>query len=115
MLHELLMSNRTVLIDRCRVMVGSRSYRKATKQELVHGIPAFLDQIAEILKVEESSKALNNSLKVRNARSEVASAVVPTAALHGRDLFLEGYNGVDPSSHRKALGKHIFLVTMRDR
>jgi hypothetical protein len=91
MLHEFLTSNRTTLIDRCRVRVCSRSDPKATEHELVHGIPAFLDQLIETLKVEQSSQALNSSLKVRNARGEVASDVGPTAALHGHDLFLRGF------------------------
>jgi hypothetical protein len=72
MLHEFLTSKRTVLIDRCRVMVGSRSNPKATEDELVHGIPTFIDQLIETLKVEQSSESQNNSLTVRNARGEVA-------------------------------------------
>ena len=71
-------------------MVGGRSDTTTTEQ-LVHGIPVFLDQLIETLKVEQSSQALNNSLKVRNARGEVASDVGTTAALHGRDLFLNGF------------------------
>jgi hypothetical protein len=91
MLHDFLTTNRTVLVDRCRIMVGSRSDPKATGHELVHGIPIFLDQLIETLKVEKSSDAQNNSLTVRNARGEVASDVGTTAALHGRDLFLKGF------------------------
>jgi hypothetical protein len=91
MLHEFLTSNRTVLIDRCRVMVGSRSNPKATADELVHGIPTFIDQLIETLKVEQSSESQNNSLTVRDARGEVASDVGTTAALHGRYLFLRGF------------------------
>ena len=91
MLHEFLTLNRTILIDRCRVRVESRSDSKATEHELVHGIPAFIDQLIETLKVEQSSQALNDSLKVRNARDEVASDVGTTAALHGHDLFLRGF------------------------
>jgi hypothetical protein len=91
MLHEFLTSNRTVLIDRCRVMVGSRSDPKATQAELVHGIPIFLDQLIETLTLEQSSEPQDKSLSVRNARGEVASDVGTTAALHGRDLFLKGF------------------------
>ena len=72
-------------------MVGSRSNPKATEDELVHGIPTFIDQLIETLKVEQSSESQNNSLTVRNARGEVASNVGTTAALHGRDLFLRGF------------------------
>jgi hypothetical protein len=55
MLHLFLTSNRANLIEHCRVMVGHRSDLKVTKQQLVHGIPAFLDQLIETLKVEHSS------------------------------------------------------------
>jgi hypothetical protein len=91
MLHQFLTSNRTVLIDRCRVMVGSRSDPRATQAELVHGIPIFLDQLIETLTLKQSSEPQDKSLSVRNARGEVASDVGTTAALHGRDLFLKGF------------------------
>jgi hypothetical protein len=91
MLHEFLTSNRTVLIDRCRVMVGSRSDPKATEDELVHGIPTFLDQLIETLTLEQTLEPTDKSLSVRNARGEVACDVGTTAALHGRDLFLKGF------------------------
>jgi hypothetical protein len=91
MLHEFLASNRTVLIDRCRIMVGSRSDPKATEDELVHGIPTFLDQLIETLTLELTLQPPDKSLSVRNARGEVAADVGTTAALHGRDLFLKGF------------------------
>ena len=90
MLHEFLTSNRTVLIDRCRVTVGGRSDPKATEDELVHGIPTFLDQLIETLTLELTAES-DKSLSVRNARGEVASDVGATAAMHGRDLFLQGF------------------------
>src|SRR5580693_5845427 len=91
MLHDFLRANRTVLVDRCRVMVGGRSDPKATDEELAHGIPIFLDQLIETLTIEQTSESRDKSLTVRNARGEVASDVGTTAALHGRDLFLEGF------------------------
>jgi hypothetical protein len=91
MLHDFLTTNRTVLIDRCRVTVGSRSNPKATEDELVHGIPTFLDQLIETLTLEQSLEPGDKSLSVRNARGEVASDVGTTAAMHGRDLFLKGF------------------------
>jgi hypothetical protein len=91
MLHDFLMSNRRVLIDRCRVMVGSRSDPKATEDELAHGIPTFLDQLIQTLTLEQTLESQNSPLTVRNARGEVASDVGTTAALHGRDLFHEGF------------------------
>jgi hypothetical protein len=91
MLHEFLATNRTLLIDRCRVMVGSRSDPKATEEELAHGIPIFLDQLIGTLTLEEASHPQDSPLTAHNARGEVASGVGTTAALHGRDLFLEGF------------------------
>ena len=91
MLHDFLTTNRTVLIDRCRVMVGGRSDPKATEDELVHGIPTFLDQLIETLTLQQSLEPIAKSLSVRNARGEVASDVGATAALHGHDLFLKGF------------------------
>ncbi len=43
MLHEFLTSNRAVLIDRCRVTVGSRSDPKATEAALHGAIYFFRD------------------------------------------------------------------------
>jgi hypothetical protein len=72
-------------------MVGGRSDPKATEDELVHGIPTFLDQLIETLTLEQTLEAQNHSLTVRDARGEVAHDVGETAALHGRDLFLKGF------------------------
>ena len=91
MLHDFLRANRTVLVDRCRVMVGRRSDPKATAEELAHGIPIFLDQLIETLTIEQASEPQDQPLTVRDARGEVASDVGTTAALHGRDLFLQGF------------------------
>jgi hypothetical protein len=91
MLHEFLATNRAVLIDRCRAMVGNRSDPKATEEELAHGIPIFLDQIIETLRLEEASHPQDSPLTAHNARGEVACELGTTAGLHGRDLFLEGF------------------------
>jgi hypothetical protein len=72
-------------------MVGSRSDPNATEGELAHGIPIFLDQLIETLTFEQTSERQDNSLTARNARGEVACDIGTTAALHGRDLFLEGF------------------------
>jgi hypothetical protein len=91
MLHEFIRSNRAVLIDRCRLMVGSRSDPTATQEELVHGIPTFLDQLIETLTFAQTFEPHDKTLSVVNARGEVAANVGTTAALHGRDLFREGF------------------------
>jgi len=91
MLHDFLRTNRTLLIDRCRAMVAGRSDPKATEEELIHGIPIFLDQLIGTLTFEQTSEVLHNRIAVGDARGTFTSDVRDTATLHGRDLFDEGF------------------------
>src|SRR5580704_5693638 len=91
MLCDFLSTNRTVLIDRCRVMVGGRSDPKATEGELAHGIPMFLDQLIETLVLEQESGLEDNTVDDSNGRGKLSSELGGTAALHGRDLFRAGF------------------------
>jgi signal transduction histidine kinase len=75
MLGNFISSNRGEIIARCRARVLARSAPRATDDELEHGIPAFLDQLAAILK----SKLLSGS------------DVGPAATVHGRDLLRDGF------------------------
>ncbi len=78
MLHEFLTENRALLIDRCRALVARRSAPKNSDCELAHGIPIFLDQLIKTLSIEERGG---------NQISEIAEM----AALHGHDLFDQGF------------------------
>jgi hypothetical protein len=92
MLHEFLTSNRPVIVDRCRVLVASRSGPETSPDEVVHGIPTFIDQVIETLTTEQTSEhEVDKCISVRNPRGEIASEVGTTAGLHGRDLFREGF------------------------
>ena len=91
MLSDFLSTNRTVLVDRCRAMVGSRSDPKATDEELAHGIPMFLDQLIETLALEQASGLRDNTIEETNGRVKFASELGATAALHGGDLFRAGF------------------------
>jgi signal transduction histidine kinase len=91
MLCDFLSTNRTVLIDRCRVMVGNRSDPKATDEELAHGIPMFLDQLIETLVLEQESGLEDNAVEDSNGRTKFSAELGATAALHGGDLFRGGY------------------------
>jgi diguanylate cyclase (GGDEF)-like protein len=82
MLHDFLNTNRSLLIERCRTMVGNRSIPKLPFPESAHGIPVFLDQIARTLAIE-----LHPDVVQRGAEADL----VPTATLHGRDLLEEGF------------------------
>ena len=91
MLFDFLSTNRAILIDRCRVMVGSRSDPKATDEELVHGIPMFLDQLIGTLILEQQIGPEGDTVQGRNGRGKFSAELGATAALHGHDLFRAGF------------------------
>jgi signal transduction histidine kinase len=75
MLGHFIASHRQQIIARCRARVLARSAPRATEDELEHGIPAFLDQLAAILKT-----------KLRSG-----SDLGPAAATHGGELLRGGF------------------------
>ena len=85
------MTNRTLLIDRCRVMVTNRSSRKPARAEFAHGIPVFLDQVAKILAIEQRFPIAEGEFVSGNPGGR-ESAVLAAATLHGRDLFEQGFS-----------------------
>jgi signal transduction histidine kinase len=90
-LNEFLRENRTLLIDRCRLMVFGRSDPKATEHELAHGIPIFIDQLIKALTIEQSlphpeSRTLHDAASAGNGHE-----IGEMAALHGRDLHEQGF------------------------
>src|SRR5260221_5030742 len=74
MLHEFVTANRDEIIGRCRTKVLARS-GVAAKQGSNHGVPMFLDQLVDELRVGLSS----------------SSAIGTAAVQHGRDLLHQGY------------------------
>ena len=100
MLHEFLTSNRADLIERCRLKVARRSAPRVTETELTHGIPLFLDQLIKTLEVEQTSDPMS-SRKVSGPAGggpAVLSEMGAAAALHGRELMLQGFT-VDQVVH----------------
>jgi len=91
-LHEFLTLNRDTLVERCRLKVARRLAPKVTETELEHGIPAFLDQLIKTLRVEQTAEPLR-SRKVSGPAGGVPamSEIGATAALHGRELSLQGF------------------------
>jgi hypothetical protein len=88
-LHEFLTSNLAELIARCRSKVSGRNSPPATSSELEHGVPLFLAQLVEALRLEQLNLAPGAATAAESSR---------TAALHGRDLLNEGYT-VDQVVH----------------
>jgi signal transduction histidine kinase len=75
MLHEFISANRAAIIARTRARVAQRSAPRATEDELATGIPMFLDQLVETLRLSGAS----------------TDAMAASATKHGRDLLARGF------------------------
>ncbi len=73
-LEAFLVDNRADIIERCRVKVAARRAPRPTAAELERGIPLFLDQLVETLR-----------LQAKNPDHDAA------ATGHGRDLMNSGF------------------------
>jgi len=92
MLHDFLSSNRQELIDRCRAKVSRRASPPVTPAELEHGVPLFLAQLIEALRLEHlSSVATGDNVFALPVASPASLEGTRTAALHGRELLEGGY------------------------
>jgi signal transduction histidine kinase len=74
MLHEFITANRDEIIERCRARISSRPAPRPTDIELEHGVPIFLDQLVESLRL-----ALPNP------------SIRATAIEHGSELMLREF------------------------
>ena len=59
MLYEFLTENRQLLIERCREKVAKRFEPTEAASSINHGVPLFLEQLAETLKVEQTTSTRN--------------------------------------------------------
>jgi len=91
MLQDFLTANRTILIDRCRATAARRSEPNASRRELVHGIPIFLDQLVKTLSVQPTSEPLRGRVAPAAADPGFVDEMAETAALHGRELLEQGF------------------------
>jgi len=100
MLHEFLETNRTEVIDRCRQKVARRTAPKATDAEREHGVPLFLDQLIETLRVEHTLAPMQvREISGKSSGERPGSTEIGvTAALHGRELLQQGFT-VDQVVH----------------
>ena len=74
-LREFIAVNRDEIIRRCRAKVGMRSIPPPTEAEIDHGVPLFLDQLVDALRL-----GLSSSLEIGKS-----------ALLHGHELLLQGF------------------------
>ena len=75
MLHEFVAVNRAEIIGRCRAKVATRSAPPPTKSEIDHGVPMFLDQLIDELRLGLSENPV----------------IKDTATKHGHDLLRQGF------------------------
>jgi hypothetical protein len=75
MLHEFVTANRAEIIKRCREKILTRASPRPTPEELQHGVPLFLDQLAETLRLTMSSNP----------------AIGKSATKHGGELLHGGF------------------------
>ena len=88
MLHEILTSHQQELIHRCRQKARRRFEPAEVPEAIDHGVPLFLQQVADTLRHEHarSAGAISESHETP-AQSDVGRA----AALHGAQLLRLGY------------------------
>jgi signal transduction histidine kinase len=78
MLDAFISSNRDVIIARAQARVRARTCPAPTEAELASGIPVFLDQLGDALRLAKSTDAVDHA------------ALGKTAGRHGYDLQLSG-------------------------
>jgi hypothetical protein len=95
MLHEFLTENRKELITRCRAKVAKRFEPAQTPAAIDHGVPLFLQQLVDTLRLEESTHTRNVAEpEPTPAPTEIGRG----AAIHGAELLRLGYS-VDQVVH----------------
>ena len=75
MLHEFVAVNREEIIRRCRATVATRSVPPPSGREIDHGVPVFLDQLMEALRLGQTS----------------SPEIGQSAVKHAHDLLLQGF------------------------
>jgi signal transduction histidine kinase len=99
-LHDFLAENHDELIDRCRAKVAQRQAPRATRDEMDHGIPLFLGQLTETLRLEDAARARSDPQPAHTPGDtrELPSAMRAAATEHGHELRKHGYT-VDQVVH----------------
>src|SRR5688572_14157125 len=80
MLHEFITTYRDPIIARTREKLTDRPWALVSESELEHGVPLFLTQLSETLRLETTATPFS------------ASAIGESAARHGRELRALGFN-----------------------
>ena len=74
-LHEFIAANRDEIISRCRAKVSARSIPPPAEGGIDHGVPVFLDQLGDALRL-----------------GQITSPAISSSAIkHGHDLLRQGF------------------------
>ena len=87
MLRDFLVRNRSELIGRCRVKVAQRRAPRATPAEIEHGVPLFLDQLAQMLPSTGGAVDSAAARQRRLATSPDEIQLEKDASQHGGELL----------------------------
>ena len=88
MLHEFVTSNRTELIARCRNKVAKRLSPSEIPLALDHGVPLFLQQLVETLRLEQKDP---HPAAFEVERSPAATEIGRAATVRGAEMLRLGY------------------------
>jgi signal transduction histidine kinase len=80
MLYEFIASHRDAIVSRTRDRLRGRPWPSISSREIEHGVPLFLTQLSEILRLETT------------ATPAPSDAIGSTAARHGAELLAAGYS-----------------------
>jgi hypothetical protein len=103
LLHEFLQKNRSELVARCQEKVAQRPAGRPGDRGLRYGIPLFLDQLVEVLRLEHANAGTISSALPEAPATMIHAAPSPsdigkTAAQHGSELLRTGFT-VDQVVH----------------
>lgn len=88
MLHAFITTNRSIIVDRCRLLAADRSEPETGEHDLAHGIPVFIDQLIGVLACEQHAPdSAANVTPDAGANKDIREA-----AIHqGHDLLEQGF------------------------
>lgn len=89
MLHEFLSTNRADLIERCKAKVARRPGPRPTWDDQKFGIPSFLAQLIDMLRLDQHSSAFEVSQEPPS-KKELSEKVASTARTHAQELRRRG-------------------------
>jgi len=78
MLHEFLTANRNDILERARTRVAARNTPAPTELELEDGLPVFIDQLGDALRLKEQTGVIDHE------------ALMASASRHGKELWRLG-------------------------